>query len=83
MNSYVIYKKSVKYPHLRILKLSDTLIKELTCYNYEVSIASTAASNADTSDVSQYACIDEFHSLENIGPTASKSFFCGVEYVFN
>ena len=34
-------------------------------------------------DVSQYARIEEFHSLENIGPTASKSVFCDVEYVLN
>ena len=75
INAYLIYKEAVKDPHLPILKFRDNLIKELTCYNDEVPIPSTAAPNAVTSAVSQYARIEEFHSLENIGPTASKSVF--------
>ena len=60
---------------MRILKFRDTLLKDLICYNDEVQIPSAAASNADASDVSQYARIEEFHSLEDIGLTASKSVF--------
>ena len=74
-NAYLVYKEAVKDQHLRILKFRDILIKKYTCYNDEVPNRSAAASNAVTSDVSQYARIEEFHSFENIGQTASKSVF--------
>ena len=84
INAYPVHKEAVKDPCLRILKFRYTLVKGLTCYYDDVPIHSAAVSNAGILDLSQYARIEEFHTLENIEPNASKYvFFASVEFVLN